>query len=93
MHELLDRQLRVGVGVTESCGELALMIEQQAVFPAVGDDVQPEANAPQKVAAFLEPLAFLMREESQPRQLTGFGRAQVSPGDPADRLYVTQPTR
>ena len=58
VHELLDRQLRLRVAIAEALRQLALVIEQKAIFATTSEHVQAEADAPQKSPPFEQPATF-----------------------------------
>ena len=105
VHEALDGQLAVAVAVAEALRQLALMVEEQAVFAPPGDDVQAEAHAPQEAPAVEQPLALQPRQEAAVLQLgelparrfAALGAvsraAQVPLGDPQHGLDVAQAAR
>ena len=49
LHELLDRQRVGGILVAKECGELGLVIEQEAVFAPARQHVQAIANPPEEL--------------------------------------------
>jgi hypothetical protein len=51
LHELLDRQHVGGILVAKQLRDACLMIEQQAIFLAPGEQMQGKADAPEKLAA------------------------------------------
>ena len=90
VHELLDSQLRVGVAVAEALGEGTLVVEQEPVLLAGRDQVQPETDAAQELAALREPAPLLGREIALARELGEVGGAEMPARDPADGLDVPQ---
>ena len=96
VHEAFDRQLPRRILVAEALGEFALIVEQQPVFAAAGDQVQAEAHPPEEAPAFHEPLAFERREEAgfhQLRRRCGAVealRVQMALADPQHGLDVAQ---
>ena len=91
VHELLDAELRAGVLVAEPPGQFPLVVEQQAVLLAPGDEMQPEANTPQEAATIGEPTRLQGRQQAGVDQLGQVGGPGVPLGDPEDGLNIPHP--
>ncbi len=66
------------------------MVEQQTVLAPAGENVQPESDLPQEVLARYQLAQLLAREEAVRDELIERVGAEVTLGDPADRLDVAQ---
>ena len=79
LHELLDGEREARVLVAEHLRELHLVIEQQAVFAAAREQMQPEADPPQERLARDEDPQLALGEELvldevlEPRSRRGAG--------------------
>ena len=93
LHELFDRQVGSGIGVTELVGECALMFEQQAILMPAGQQVQGVAHAPQMLFAALELTVFAVVQKAMLDQRRHGVDAEMALGDPANGLDIAQPTR
>ena len=93
VHELFDTELRVGVAIPEAPCQLPLVVEQQSVLLAFGDEVQPESDAPQKPAALGQPAGLQIIEEAGLHQLVEVLGVVIVLGDPEDGLDVAQSAR
>ena len=90
LHQLLDGQSCIAVPVAEFLCQLPLVVEQQAVLLAVGEEMQAGTKLPQKVAAANEGFQFLGRQEVVVSQLPDLADAEVSARNPAEHLQVAQ---
>ena len=90
LHELLDGERVARVFVAQHLGELDLVIEQQPVFAAPGQNVQRETHAPQERLPFVQPPHLARREKLVRDQFIESLDAEMPFGDPADHLDVAQ---
>ncbi len=66
------------------------MIKQESVFPPARQQVQSDANAPEKILALDESFQFVFTEEIMGYQVVQGSGAKMPFGNPADNLDVTQ---
>ena len=80
----------IPVPVTELLGEGALVVEQQTLFPPVGDSVQAEAYFPEEMLSVNQGTVFTRGERTFPDQVFQTAEAEVAFHDPADHLGIAQ---
>ncbi len=89
-HELFHRQSLVIVPVAEVSGQFTLMVKQQTIFTASGNQVQTKAYLPEKGLSFMQGLIFVFRKKTVIHQFVqGFG-IEVAFRHPADHLDIAQ---
>jgi hypothetical protein len=90
LHELLDGEREARVLVAEHLCELDLMVEQQPVLAPAGQEMQAEADAPEKRAPLSQDAQLARRQEFVRHELIQRARAQVPLREPTDHLNVAQ---
>ena len=92
LHELLDGFVVgvVAIFKAEFMCQVALIVEQQAVFPASGEVVQAAADTPQQVLALDQGLVFIFQQEVFLYQVMQAVGIKMAFGNPADHLDVAQ---
>ena len=93
LHHVLDAEPAAAVLEPEHPGQGPLMVEQQPVLGAPGQDVQREPYPPQKTPAGLQGVELVRGEEAVVDQLAEGLRPEVASGDPGDGLDVAQAAR
>jgi len=90
LHELLDGE-RVGcVFIAKHLSEVFLVIEQQAVFAAPGQDVQAKADPPEECLPVFEALQLSRGEKPVLDEFCQGCRPEMPFGHPADHLDIAK---
>ncbi|MCY1286403.1 hypothetical protein D9M70_353720 [compost metagenome] len=93
LHEALDAELAIAILEAEEAGDLALVVEQQAVFGAAGEHVQGVAYLPEEFLAGGQHAALAFHQEALLHQAMQVEAAELAAGDPEDGLDVAQAAR
>ena len=90
LHQLFDGQ-RVGrVLVAEHLGQLDLVIEEDAVLAAPGENVQRESDPPQEGLTFVQAAHLALRQEAVRDEFIEGLDAEMALCNPTDHLDVAQ---
>ena len=90
LHEAFDGQFAVAVLEAEQGGDLALVVEQQAVFGAPGEHVQGVAHLPQELLAGRQHAVLAVDQETLLHQGVQVEAAELAARHPEDGLDVAQ---
>ena len=89
-HEALDRRLAGPVGVAHPAGDLALIVEGQAILGAAGDQMEVAAHRPQEALGPPELVELGRREEIDLDQIRDFPHLIGIFADPEERVEIAK---
>ena len=90
LHHQLNAQPLALILVTQHLSECPLMVKQEAILVAVGNQLQAKAKSPQEGFALQQYLVLFFGQDTEACQIRDILQTEVSLGNPADGLYIPQ---